>query len=201
MDWAKILKDEGRYSPLVRADEFGKKYGIDPASLRTTLHRQQARGLVERVTHKVYVNHLAANFAPTDLLQVLRPKSYVSLESALRHWGISTQSPSRLTCLTTGPPREYRTKSFTIVFRSISPKLFWGFVEKRTRYASYNIAEAEKALLDWVYLSLRGGTNPPLDELDFKLLSRSKLVKYAQKYPRSVLTLLLYPLATEAFAA
>lgn len=201
MDWVKILRDEARYNSIIVAEELARRRHIGSASLRTALWRQQNRGLVERVTHGIYVNGLAPGFLPTDLVQVLRPNAYVSLESALYDWGISTQSPSILTCVTAGKPREYRTKSFTIVFRAIAPRLFWGFQEKQARYASYRIAEPEKALLDWVYLSLQNGFTPDLDELDFKPISRPKLLQYAEKYPATVLNLLLRSLATANFAA
>jgi hypothetical protein len=73
---------------------------------------------------------------------------------------------------------------------------YWGFIQKRTRYGRYNIAEPEKALLDFVYLSLQEGyKQPSLDELDFSRLDRSKLNDYLRKYPTSVRKALLPELA------
>jgi hypothetical protein len=54
---------------------------------------------------------------------------------------VSTQSPVSLTCVTTDNAKEYRTPEFTISFRTISDRLFWGFVEEQTRYSKYRIAE------------------------------------------------------------
>ncbi len=201
MDWARILKDEARCTDVILADELARKYGLSSTSLWKALSRQKERGLVDQVTHKVYVNKLAPDFSPHDFVSVLRPSSYVSLESALHYWGTSTQTPLALTCVTTGKPREYRNASFAITFRSISPRLFWGFIEKQTRYAEYKIAEPEKALLDWVYLSLQEGLTPALEEVDFKTIKKQRLVAYAEKYPLSVSKRLLRPLAMETFAA
>ena len=136
-----------------------------------------------------------------DFVTVLNPNSYVSLESALNQWGISTQSPVSLTCVTTGKPKEYRTPEFAITLRSISEHLFWGFVEKQTRYSKYRIAEPEKALLDWVYLMLQNGLTPRLDEIELQSLDKQKLVKYAAKYPGTVRNALKDSLAFEHFAA
>ena len=55
------------------------------------------------------------------------------------------------------------------------------------RYGVYNIAEPEKALLDWVYLRLKGGFPVHLDELLFERLNIAELLQIGKKFPRSVL--------------
>ncbi len=85
---------------------------------------------------------------PRELVSILRPRAYISFESALAEWGISTQSQSSLTCAATRFPRRLRTPSVRIVYRHIEDHLYWGFQEKRTRHGSYRIAEPEKSLLD-----------------------------------------------------
>jgi predicted transcriptional regulator of viral defense system len=201
MDWAKILKYEAKRSDVILAAEFAAKHAVSIANLRKALARQAARGFVERVTDGIYVNKFATDISPFDLVTVLRPKAYVSLESALHLWGISTQIPDTLTCVTTEKGREYRTSNLNITFRRISPKLFWGFSEKQTRYSRYKIALPEKALLDWIYLTLQDGHRPDLDDFDFKIVSKSKLIEFAAKYPSTVLNLLLRHLALGTFAA
>lgn len=115
-----------------------------------------------------------------ELVNVLRPESYISLESALVDRGIITQSPAVLTCVTLGYPKTFRSRSVTTVY------LFWGFEQKRTRYNSYRIAEPEKALLDWIYLSRQEGLPTPLDEISIQFLDIAKLRSYAKKFPRTV---------------
>jgi predicted transcriptional regulator of viral defense system len=201
IDWVKVLQERARYSDVLNAEELATELDFSPSSLRKALTRQQQRGLVERVTHKIYINQLAIDHSPHDFVNILRPNSYVSLESALRLWGISTQTPSAVTCVTTGKPREYGSRNFRIVYRSIAEKLFWGFAERQTRYSRYRLADPEKALLDSIYLSLQEGSTPSIDEFDFKPISRSKLLRYATKFPASVLNYLLPVLASEPFAA
>jgi predicted transcriptional regulator of viral defense system len=134
------------------------------------------------------------------LVNVLRDKAYISLESALREYGIST-SPQVLTCVTTERPRDFKGKTIRIRYRRISSHLYWGYKTKITRYGSYQIAESEKALLDWIYLNLQTGVEPALDELDLSKLSRSRLVEYAQRFPSTAYKLLVPILATEMFTA
>ena len=116
----------------------------------------------------------------------LGSNAYISLESALTEWGISTQSPAALTCVTTGFPRRFRSASVRIIYRHISRNLYWGFQTKRMRYGSYGIAEPEKALLDWVSLQGQEGLPMTLDELSLNAIDKKKLRKYALKYPHSV---------------
>ena len=201
LDWVNVLRNEARLTDIVLVNEIATKYKLPIASARKAVSRLARRGLLSRVTDGVYANKLVRDIAPADFIRILRPNSYVSLESALNHWGLSTQGPVGLTCVTTGAPKEYRTAEFSIRFRAISKRLYWGFVEKQTRYSKYSIAEPEKALLDWVYLSLNMGATPSLDEIDFKVLDKQKLVKYAEKYPGSVRNALMHSLAFENFAA
>ena len=186
MDWAATLRKESLRSSILRSDELARRYDIAEAVVGNALRRQERRGLVEHISRRVYVNKLAHDFSARELVSVLRPNAYISLESALAEWGISTQSPSGLTCVTTGFPRKFQSASVNIIYRHISESLYWGFEEKRTRYGTYKIAEPEKALLDWVYLQRQEGLPVALDELSLNAIDRKKLRKYAAKYPNSV---------------
>jgi predicted transcriptional regulator of viral defense system len=201
LDWTNVLTSEARLTDVILADELATRYKLRLASVRKALLRLTDRGLVSRVAEGVYANKLVRDIAATDFIKVLRPSSYVSLESALSYWGLTTQSPVALTCVTTGKPKEYRTPDFSVTFRTISKRLYWGFVEKQTRYSKYLIAEPEKALLDWIYLCLQAGVTPSLDEIGFKSVDKQKLAKYAGKYPGSVRNVLTRSLAFEHFAA
>jgi predicted transcriptional regulator of viral defense system len=201
LDWTKILTNEARLTDVVVVGELAAKFNLPPDSAWKATSRLAKRGLLSRVSNGVYLNKLVRDASATDFLNVLKPNSYVSLESALNHWGLSTQSPVSLTCVTTGKPKEYRVPEFAITLRSISEHLFWGFIEKQTRYSKYRIAEPEKALLDWVYLTLQSGLTPRLDEIELKSLDKQKLVRYASKYPGTVRKALTNSLAFEHFAA
>jgi predicted transcriptional regulator of viral defense system len=201
LDWTKVLTNEARLTDVIVVDELAAKYNLPPDSVWKATSRLAKRGLLSRVSNGVYLNKLVRDASATDFVNVLNPNSYVSLESALNHWGMSTQSPVSLTCVTTGKPKEYRTPEFAITLRSISKHLFWGFTEKQTRYSKYRIAEPEKALLDWIYLTRQNGLTPHLDEIDLQSLDKQKLVKYASKYPGTVRNALTNSLAFDHFAA
>jgi predicted transcriptional regulator of viral defense system len=186
VDWAATLRKEARRSAILRSDDIARRYGIVEIAVGNALRRQERRGLVEHVSNKIYINKLAHNFSSRDLVNLLRPDAYISLETALAEWGISTQSPSSVTCVTIGFPRKFRTTSVRIIFRHISKRLYWGFKEKRTRHGVYRIAEPEKALLDWIYLKRQEGLPVALDELNLGVIDKGKLLEYASRYPKPV---------------
>jgi predicted transcriptional regulator of viral defense system len=153
---------------------IGSQAKLSEKTVRNALRRYEQRGLVERVSTKIYINHLNQQFSPRDLINILRPESYISLESAMVEKGITTQSPSVLTCVTPGYPQSFRTKSVAVVYRKISSDLYWGYEQRATRYNTYQIAEPEKALLDWVYLTRQEGLPTPLDELQLDIPQHRK---------------------------
>jgi len=186
MNWTSLLTEEARRNSIVRTDHIASKYKLSEPVARNALRRYEAQGLLERVSTKIYINHFNQHFSPRDLVNVLRPRSYISLESALVERGIISQSPAVLICVTPDYPKSFRSKSASVVYRKISPDLYWGYEEKATRYNKYLIAEPEKALLDWIYLNRQEGLPTPLDELHLQFLNPAKLREHAQRFPRTV---------------
>jgi predicted transcriptional regulator of viral defense system len=186
MNWTKALTDQARRNCFVRTDDLAKKYGLGEPVIRNALRRYESQGLVERIAPKTYINHFNQQFSPRDLANVLRRRSYISMESALVDHGITSQNPSSLLCVTPDYPQTFESKSVTIVYRRISADLYWGYEEKSTRYNKYFIAEPEKALLDWIYLNRQEGLPTALDELHLEFLSLPKLREYALRFPGTV---------------
>jgi predicted transcriptional regulator of viral defense system len=184
--WTTILTTEARSNCVLRLQELSRKYERSEPVIRNSLRRYEQKGLVERVSAKLYINHLNQQSSPQNLVNNIRPKSYVSLESALVEKGIINQSPSALTCVGPAHSQSYHSKSANIVYRKISSDLYWGYEEKATRYNRYLIAEPEKAVLDWIYLNRQEGLPTPLDEFQLSFLSIPKRRKYADRFPRTV---------------
>jgi predicted transcriptional regulator of viral defense system len=199
MNWTTILADEARRNPVIRSDELARGRRISDAAVRNALRRHERQGLVERISKRIYVNHLNQQFSPRDLVNILRPRSYISLESVMAEHGITTQSPFLLTCVTPGYPQSFPAKSGGIVYRKISPELYWGYKQKATRYNHYLIAEPEKALLDWIYLTRQEGLPVDFDELQLQFIDAAKLRKYAERFPRTVGTAVKELLLEKAF--
>ena len=154
--------------------------------VRRSFLRLAKRGMIEHFAKKWFINLLVRDFSGRELVNLLRPRSYVSLQTVLREAGISSQTPISITGVTTGEPASFSSGTVSITFRHIKPSLYWGFQARRTLYGTYNVAEPEKALLDWFYLERKRGAEPITDEFDFRKLDQEKLLLYAQNYPQPV---------------
>lgn len=186
MDWAKYVTEKSRKAAVLRLSEVADELHLDPEVARQGLLRQEKRGLVEHLGKSRFLLRVSRDSSGRELINQLREHAYLSLETVLRDAGISTQSPKFLTCVTTGRNGDFRSKSFAVEYRHISPKLFWGFREKRTLYGSYKVAEPEKAILDWIYLARQNGQPAETDEFDISQIDRGKLLDYSVKFPKPV---------------
>ena len=186
MNWTDVLANEARKNSILKTDDLVRKYKLSEPAVRNTLRRYESKGLVERISTKIYINHFNQHFSPRDLVNTLRPRSYISLESVLVDRGVTIQNPSAITCVAPDYRQTFRAKSLIIIYRKISPDLYWGFEEKTTRYNKYLVAEPEKALLDWIYLTRQEGLPTPLDEINLQFLNLGKLRTYAERFPKTV---------------
>jgi predicted transcriptional regulator of viral defense system len=186
MDWPKAIASESKTNAVIQVDDYARRYSLSRRAVNAALRRQEAKGLVERVSNKIYINKLARDFTPRDLLSTLRPDSYVSLDSALSDFGVTTQVPYTLTCVSSKYVRNIKTKTIQITFRRLKRDLYWGFTRKKTRYGTYNLAEPEKALLDWIYFQSVDGLPIEMDEFRIDGLDRNRLLGAAKKFSAPV---------------
>jgi len=186
MDWPKVITSESKTSAVIQVDDYAQRYRLSRRAVNAALRRQEAKGLVERVSNKIYINKLARDFTPRDLLRALRPDSYVSLDSALSDFGVTSQVPYTLTCVSPKYVRNIKTKTIQITFRTLKRDLYWGFTRKKTRYGAYNLAEPEKALLDWIYFKSVEGLPIETDEFHIDGLDRNRLLEGAKKFSSPV---------------
>jgi predicted transcriptional regulator of viral defense system len=77
--------------------------------------------------------------------------SYVSLQSALHHYGMISQVPSVLYAVSVARTRTYTTALGTVSVHHVDPSFFFG--HRRAGDGSGRVATLEKALIDFLYLS------------------------------------------------
>jgi predicted transcriptional regulator of viral defense system len=114
--------------------------------------------------------------------------SYVSLETALSHYGIIPEVSMAVTSITTKPTRRFRNKHGLFIFRSVKTKVFSGYHIEKHRGFEVLYADPEKALVDYLYFHKRdfgAGSliaDLRLDLLLIQKLSRRRLNMYAKQY-------------------
>jgi hypothetical protein len=107
------------------------------------------------------------------------PESYVSFESALSYYNIINQVPYELTMARAGKSRKIQFAGKDVSFRRLRKDLYGGFVVND----KIKIATPEKALLDLIYLSIRGQNSINFDGLDLSVIKNEKVKKLLSSFP------------------
>ena len=176
----KLPRPDGNFLSL---SSLSHLLGLPLQSTRIAARRLEKKGALARVGPGLYANLLAD---PTleQLAGLLWAPSYLSLEWALAHHGLSAQKPSEATCVTLHRPRRVQTALGTLSYFHVSKPLFFGFRKETIRPGVETwVAEPEKAFLDWIYLRRRAGEPIALDEFDLRILRPKILRRYQKAFP------------------
>ena len=145
-------------------------------ALRVSLSRLNKGKVIQRICRGFYANPFNMPTLGEISGQIYQP-SYVSLESALSSYGVLSQIPQVLTCITTQPPRTFHTGWGTIEYHQMKGAFFKGFLEKKT----YFLADKEKALADYLYLAAPKNRKHKLTLLDLSHLNFKKAKQYLRE--------------------
>lgn len=141
----------------------------NPASVRRQLVRWTKSGRIHQLRRGVYVlrkPYAASGLHPFAAANALKKASYVSLQSALSHYGMIPEFVPVTTSVTTGRPEEIETSVGRFLFRHTRPSRFFGFVEIEVAVDQVVlIATPQKALVDVLYLAAHSDRVDYLREL------------------------------------
>ncbi len=114
--------------------------------------------------------------------------SYISLESALRHYNLIPEQVATTTSISTNKTKTFKTKVGVFSYRNIKPELFFGYDLINYKNNVIKMASPEKALLDYLYYRPYLKTQYDFEEIRLnerilsEIVDRDKLVAYALKY-------------------
>ena len=174
-DWLNLFKEYSS-TKIFYINHLKLLANMNEHSLRIALARLNNKKLIKRICRGIYANPFNTPTLEEISAQICQP-SYISLESALSSWGILSQFPQVLTCVTTQLPRVFNTTFGDIEYHQLKNDYFWGFIEKQ----GYFIAEREKAVLDYFYLYKNKHSKSDFSELNFDSINRKKLKSCAKK--------------------
>jgi len=158
----------------------------EPSFDRRRLNEWQAKGYIKKVRRGFYV------FTDLDLDEeslflianrIYEP-SYVSLETALSFYNLIPEGVYSITSVSTIKTASFGSSVGHFNYRKIKPELFFGYSLKAYQGHHYKIAEAEKAVLDYLYLHPEMSDSPNFSEWRLNraeflsLADMSKLSKY-----------------------
>ena len=129
---------------------------VDPADVRKQLSRWKQAGRVLQLRRSLYAlaaPHQKLKPHPFLIANRLAPGSYISLQSALAHFGLIPEYVPVVTSVGSVRPHQWRTPLGTFILRHIKPDLFFGYERFQVSPSQPAlIAVPEKALLDLLYL-------------------------------------------------
>ncbi len=115
----------------------------------------------------------------------IRKGSYISLQSAMAHWGLIPDYTPVVTSVTTGRPGRIDTSVGTFSYQHVKKEMFRGYscIELGDRQTAF-VAGPEKSLLDLVYLTPGSDDRAYLQELRLQNtegLDRGGLLEEAER--------------------
>ncbi len=161
---------------------------VDPGDVRRQLSRWTEAGKLIQLRRSVYA--LAAPYQqvsphPFLIANTLMPGSYVSLQSALAHYGLIPEYVPQTLSVTTLRPSKWHNPLGDFRFQHITSDLFFGYQKvSLTAGQEAFVALPEKALLDLIHLT-PNGDNPlflaGLRLQNLETLDRERLKSLAER--------------------
>ena len=161
----------------------------DAADVRRQLSRWKQSGKIVQLRRNLYV--LATPWRrvtphPFLIANELNSPSYVSLQSALAHYGMIPEQVPVTTSVTSGRPMTFTTPLGRYVYRHIRPAVFFGYRSVPVaRDQEALLADPAKALLDLAYLTPGGETAEYLESLrleGLETIRKRDLVGHARRW-------------------
>ena len=165
--------------------EFYDVFGISPKTGSVFISRNLKSGLFLKLRNNFYM--LKDSQPPLYAIanKLYRP-SYISLESALSHYGIIPEVVYTVTSVTAKPTREFKTPKSVFSYQRIKKSVFAGYSPVAIEGSVVLLAEPEKALADYLYfVDLRKISLN--DRLNLRNIHKGKLLKFIRLFKRKSL--------------
>jgi len=168
--------------PLISVSDILKH---DPGFDTRRLVEWQKKGYIEKIKNGFYCftdQQKDELFFFLAAGKIYKP-AYVSLESALSYYGLIPEGVFSVTAVTTNNTATYHSKLCSFYFRHIKASLFFGYGLLKYNGFIVNLAEPEKALLDYLYLH-KPNTPEAISAMRInqiiakELLDNSKMISY-----------------------
>lgn len=158
---------------------FSRIFESNPHVTKYFLETQTQEGLLLRLKKGVYALKTDPP-SEEEIANALYRPSYISFEYALAYYQILPEMTYTVTSATTKPTRLFKTGATAYSYRTIKDPAYTGYSLVKKKDRSFLIAEAEKALVDYLYfVSLH---KAPLNDRLSLRLNKGKLKGYIQLF-------------------
>lgn len=162
--------------------DIARLLSISHSSAKVSASRYVKKSVLIRLKPDLYI--LASRLPTlTDsdrflLANIIQTPSYVSLTTALSHFGITTQQQQYfIESIALKRTKHVGAGNLHFSYKKIKQALYEGF----TKIEGYFIAEPEKALADAVYLSSMGKYNCDFHAIDFRKIKKDQVSAYIKR--------------------
>lgn len=176
----KRLKDLGLI--LFTTAEFKRACGFSWTGARKFLLRYTRHEVFWQLKRGHYALREAALF-PWLIANKLYPPSYISLDSALSHYGVIPETVYSITSVTTRITREFEACGMHFSYRTIKPKAYGGYRPISMDGQTVLVAELEKALADTLYF-VHLGKKELNDRIAWRHVNKPRLKYYLKQFGR-----------------
>lgn len=121
------------------------------------------------------------NIQSFNIANLIYSPSYISFETALNYYGILSQFPYEITSATTKKSKNKQIFDIFYSYSHLKNNLYFGY----EKVNNILIALPEKAILDQIYLSLKGYKKINIDEYDLEIIKKTRLKQFFKKYPKT----------------
>lgn len=124
---------------------------------RIQLDRWEKKGYLKKIKRSFYCfanQDINQNFPFYAANKIYAP-SYVSLEMALKFYGLIPEEIFQITSVSTKKTANFETTVGNFSYRHIKPGLYWGYRLIDFERQKILLAEPEKAVLDYLYINPR----------------------------------------------
>lgn len=169
--------------------EFSHIFELSPDKAKYILEKQTRQGLITRLKKGLYV--LKTDMpGQEEIANALYKPSYISFEYALAYHSILPEMTYEVTSATTKPTREFVVNNTTYPYYTIKRQAYTGYVLREIDSRTIQIAEAEKAFVDYLYFVVLGKRTLN-DRLRVHKLDHTKVKKYASLFEKPKMRALL----------
>ena len=162
----------------------------DPEFHRRRLNEWQEKGYVRKIIRGYYVfaDRALDEKVLFEIANRIYAPSYVSFEMALAYYGLIPESVYGITSASTRKTSNFKTQIATFIYRTIRPKLYFGFDFLKNNGKLFKLASPEKAFLDLFYIKTELRDAASFEGLRInresflKLMNRDKINGYLDVY-------------------
>lgn len=190
MTYDDLVRNASRF-PVFDESHLGAWGWVSKSARQLQLGRWTRAGKLLRLKRGLYAlpeDRRRTSLSLEWLANRLYSPSYLSLEFMLSWYGLVPERVSAPTSVSPLKTATFRNPLGTFVYRNVKRELFFGFQEVKDEFGKFVVvATAEKALLDTIYLGVRGVLEPETFEEGMRLqqlgeLRKTRLKEYARRF-------------------